>query len=58
MFTDVKPGDDGNILATPGEETKREGSMISVKEAADTLDSTDMVSGNISWCGINSLGQM
>ena len=58
MFTDVKPGDDGNTLATPSEETRREGSTISVKEAADTLDSTNMVSGNISRCGINSIGQM
>ncbi|KAI0243233.1 hypothetical protein LSAT2_022049 [Lamellibrachia satsuma] len=35
--------DDGaNTLAAPGGETKKEGSMISVREAADTLNSTGM----------------
>ena len=37
-------GDDVSVLALPGGEPKREGSLISVKEAADSLDNTQVVS--------------
>ena len=39
-------GDDVSVLAPPGGEPKKEGSLISVKEAADSLDNTLVVSDN------------